>query len=654
MRSLFTPCILALSFVIVLVSPVFNQQGRDEKKEGAIREQLAEIAPDAVDSFRAATAALDSGQVELAVEKYDEVLEIAPEFTPALRRSGGALAELGKREEGVQRVRKAVELERNYDNLVTLAYALSVPGEGEEELDYGAAREALAVAEEASNFESDDPEALVIAAQLSLFVGDMDAFFSSAEKLGERFPDQPISNYYTGIMAAELGDFDRARALLNKARGERIPDETIDEVIALVDKVEAETSWGLEPYLKGFGIVVGVWALGLAGLFGAGRFLSAKTLAWVENSDPNDVNDESQTALRKHYRRVINIAAVYYYLSQPILLGIVVVLVCGIIYFFLMIGRIPVYWILALIVVGAVTIYQMVKTLLVRPKGEEPGRVLAPEEAPRLWALVREVADTVQTRPVDEVRITPGTEMAVYERGGWRAKLRDKGERVLIVGVATLPGFSQNSFRAVLAHEYGHFSNRDTAGGDIALRVETDIIGFAEALYSSGAATVYNVGFHFLRLYHFLFRRITLGATRLQEVVADRVAVREFGADAFKEGLLHVIRSGHVFNMTAEQELISAKNNKRTVDNLYFPPRVKAVDPGTLSNLVGEEVNRPTTPDDSHPSPSDRFKYAARIDSVTLVPLEGEVWDLFTDRDGIEAEMTAEIISLMAAFSAQD
>ena len=80
----------------------------------------------------------------------------------------------------------------------------------------------------------------------------------------------------------------------------------------------------------------------------------------------------------------------------------------------------------------------------------------------------RNVAAAINTRPVNEIRVTHGTELAVYERGGMRVKMQDKAERILIVGVATLNGFSQNAFRAVLAHEYGHFSNRDTAGGDIA------------------------------------------------------------------------------------------------------------------------------------------------------------------------------------------
>ena len=49
--------------------------------------------------------------------------------------------------------------------------------------------------------------------------------------------------------------------------------------------------------------------------------------------------------------------------------------------------------------------------------------------------------------------------------------MQDKAQRLLILGVGVLDGFRLNAFRAVIAHEYGYFSNRDTAGGDVAFPV---------------------------------------------------------------------------------------------------------------------------------------------------------------------------------------
>jgi len=127
----------------------------------------------------------------------------------------------------------------------------------------------------------------------------------------------------------------------------------------------------------------------------------------------------------------------------------------------------------------------MVQSLFVHVDDTQPGRALAREEAPDFWNLTRDVADKLGTRPLDQIRITPGTEMAVYERGTCKERQQDRAERTLLMGMGLLPGSQQNSFRAVLAHEYRHQSHRDTAGGDVALRVNRDMMNFAIALVAA-------------------------------------------------------------------------------------------------------------------------------------------------------------------------
>ena len=146
------------------------------------------------------------------------------------------------------------------------------------------------------------------------------------------------------------------------------------------------------------------------------------------------------------------------------------------------------------------------------------------------------------TRPIEEIRITPLTDLAVYETGTKREKMNDEGKRILILGTAVLKDFKKEDFKAVLAHEYGHFTHRDTAGGEVAFRVQNDITKYFIALYNAQQNTIWNVAFHFLRLYNFIFQKISHGASRLQEVLADRVAAETFGTIAFVNGLTHVIK----------------------------------------------------------------------------------------------------------------
>src|SRR2546425_8822909 len=85
-------------------------------------------------------------------------------------------------------------------------------------------------------------------------------------------------------------------------------------------------------------------------------------------------------------------------------------------------------------------------------------------------SVLDEVAQRVGTRPVDNVYMTPGAQVAVMERGrSMLARARGRAERCLILGAAALEGMRLGPFKAILAHEYGHFSNRDTAGGGVAL-----------------------------------------------------------------------------------------------------------------------------------------------------------------------------------------
>ena len=295
--------------------------------------------------------------------------------------------------------------------------------------------------------------------------------------------------------------------------------------------------------------------------------------------------------------------------------------------------------------IGAcVTIYGTVRSLLLKVKYEDLGRELKETEAPRLYALTREVANKMGTRPIDEIRITSTTDLAVYEQGSWRAKMNDKAKRVLILGTGVLKDFKQNDFKAVLAHEYGHFSHRDTAGGEVALRVRNDMHKYFVTLYSAGQNVWWNVAFLFLRLYNSIFLNISHGATRLQEVLADRVAAQTYGTKSFENGLTYVIRRNIEFETFANLEIENAKLNKRQLNNLY---ELTSTSTATIEEKLKAAINRKTTNDDTHPSPVDRFRYIKGLGLGSQGDETVYVRDLFADWNAITEEMTKKIQKLV-------
>jgi tetratricopeptide (TPR) repeat protein len=614
---------------------------RNSKKEQAICDKLAAVAPAAVDSFRSATAAMDKRDYQQSAQLYREVLKQAPEFTPAMRRLGFSVAGMGQTDEAIALLESAVKIERSPENLISLAQMLAYPGENKQGTPEQKVR-ALPLAKEATarDSSSDDSSYAMLTAQIALDVKNMDDFRQATELLVRKYPDQMATHYCSAILAAMDEHWIKSEDEIKAAGRKGLPATTVNAFLdsGIHSRALAWRSGYFVLYL------LAAWVGGLLILFIAGKAFSKLTLRFIETADLNSSVSAAEGVLRRYYRGLINMAGTYYYLSIPFVVFLVLAVTAAIVYGFLELGNIPIKLVLILVVGALVTVYKMIHSLFVRVSSEEPGRSLSQEEAPGLWSLTREVAEKLGTRPLDAIRVAPGTEMAVYERGSYSDRRKGMGQRTLIMGVGLLPGFDQNPFRAVLAHEYGHLAHADTAGGDVALRVNQDMIKFAYAMAHAGQAVWWNIAFQFVRVYHFLFRRISHGATRLQEVLADRASARLYGAKPFEEGLRHVVRRGIEFKYTAGREIEDALKSGRALQNLYSleTPGVK-----TLEEEVDKAINRPTTEDDTHPSPVDRFRLVNRIASQALPGPSGPMWDLFADREAITKEMSLKIESMV-------
>jgi Zn-dependent protease with chaperone function len=201
-------------------------------------------------------------------------------------------------------------------------------------------------------------------------------------------------------------------------------------------------------------------------------------------------------------------------------------------------------------------------------------------------------------------------------------------------------------FRAVLTHEYGHFSNRDTAGGGFALAVRRSLLTMAQSLAEGGAATWYNPAWLFLYGFHLIFLRISQGASRLQEIMADRWAAFAYGAKAFEQGLRHVVERSIRFQAHANATLQEVVDGKRALANLYSYRPSKAPAEREIVEAVEEAIHARPWPYDSHPSPVDRFALvnALRTDEARQsADAEQDAWCLFDDPAAVQCWMTDRI-----------
>lgn len=620
-----------------------DDPGRDMAREARIEQELTRIAPSQLETFRAGRLAQDGGNAVEAERCYGKVAQAAP-FDAAYRRYGHLLVRRGQRAEGLGWCRKAVALRPSADNLSTLAYALAFQ-EGHaatkaEEV------EALGLLLRCRPLPGGrEADVLIVTAQLCLQADRPKDFQEAVALLRSEHPALMQAHYFSAISEAMNEHWLRAEQEVQVAQKLGLPKEAAERLLDSGIRSRAQ-AWHV-----GYGILVGVglWVGGLGLLFLVGFVLSRLTLRRAYRV--TEAVSPLERRLRAVYRHVLNLTGIYYYLSLPVVLVLVVAIAGGIIYGFLMIGQIPVKLVLLLGLGALMTVWAMLKSLTLKVEEEDPGRALAREEAEGLWQLTEEVARTLGTRPIDEIRLTPGTDLAVYERGSWRDKLRNRSRRVLILGAALVHGFKQDDFRCVLAHEYGHFSHRDTAGGEVALRVRRDMWTFFHAMAEAGQATWLNVAFHFLRFYNFIYRRISHGATRLQEILADRVAATTYGALALEGGLRHVIHRSLTFDRAANREIQEALETKRPLQNLY---EIQGAEAETVQEDFEQILQRETTADDTHPSPKDRFRLVAGLPPAQVQPREGEVWDLFRDPEAIQRELMSGFESHVAPYRSHE
>lgn len=627
----------ATSLLLLLLlygSSTQAQPSRDLEKEKVIWTELETLAPESVAVFKAATEAMDAQDYDKAVELFLKVHERASESDAVLRRLGGCLVLIGKTESGFAFMEQAVAIRRSPENLISLAQSLAYPGVGKEGTKAQKSR-AYELSKEAnrSSQQTNDPDYLVLQAQLAMELDKLDDFRRVTNQLVAKHPEIMATHFYNAILAANDEKWITAEQEIKVAQSLGLAPEVAQRFLDSGVQTRARV-W---QYLIYSLYLVAAWIVGLAALFLVGKLMSRKTLISLEEANPNSPASGSELTLRKWYRQLINVAGFYYYISLPVVIFLVIVIAASITYAFIMLGRIPIKLVAILAIGGIITIFTMVRSLFIKIETVDPGRSLNYDEAPALWDLTRTVAGTVDTRPVDEIRITPGTDLAVYEKGTLRERSQDKAQRILVLGVGVLNDFKQNGFRAVLAHEYGHFTNRDTAGGDVAIRVNNDMMKFAHAMIAGGQASWWNIAFQFLRIYHFIFRRISHGATRLQEVLADRVAALKYGPLAFEEGLTHVVRKSVEFHHLAAKEIDACVQARRTLQNLYE----LRLDQNLNLEEIEESLNRETSEDDTHPCPNDRFRLTRRIVGANELPATGMVWDLFKNREALTKEMTS-------------
>ncbi|HYC91535.1 MAG TPA: M48 family metallopeptidase [Thermoanaerobaculia bacterium] len=186
-----------------------------------------------------------------------------------------------------------------------------------------------------------------------------------------------------------------------------------------------------------------------------------------------------------------------------------------------------------------------------------PGPRLEPGDHPELFEVLRGVArDTAQEMP-SEVYLINEVNAWVSQRGGI---MGFGGRRVMGLGLPLMQTTTVSQFRAILAHEFGHYHGGDTKLGPWIYKTRVAIGRTLQGLNNEGFI---HKPFEW---YGNFFMRVTQAISRAQELAADRLAAQVAGAQAMIDALVAVERSAMAYDAFFQNELIPV------VSNGYKPP----------------------------------------------------------------------------------
>ncbi|WP_026257687.1 M48 family metallopeptidase [Actinopolymorpha alba] len=293
------------------------------------------------------------------------------------------------------------------------------------------------------------------------------------------------------------------------------------------------------------------------------------------------------------------------------------------------------------LVAAAVAILVGLAKALKRPRFTPHGVQLLEHDQPQLWAMVRDLAARVVTRPPDEIWLVPEVNAAVTEDASMLG-LRG-GRRYLLIGLPLLLTLNADQLRAVLGHELGHYSHAHTRLGEINYRGRITIGRTIEQLNSGGILRT--LVRKIFELYARLYFLVESTVSRRQELEADQAAAAVAGRVAMQTALRELPVLVAAWNFYLENYVSWALDYGIAPREVFAGfPRLLQARHAELANLRGQDLNESTSRWDSHPSTADRIAALHTAPDSGAVTDPRPAWALVAGMDRLLAELERSVL----------
>lgn len=211
---------------------------------------------------------------------------------------------------------------------------------------------------------------------------------------------------------------------------------------------------------------------------------------------------------------------------------------------------------------------------------------VADDEQPVLFGFIHQLCEELGAPEPRKVWIAPDVNAAVTYRTNL-INLFVQPEKDLVIGLGLVNAVNMSEFKAVLAHEFGHFGQSSYASSYtyVASRIIIDlvegedwfdrVVGWCQKTGGVAGVFGYTVGgmlWAGRKVLGWMLKAITLqrlAVSREQEFHADSVAASVAGSDAVVHCLLRA-EFGHICMMQALHDLSQAADHKIYTKDLYL------------------------------------------------------------------------------------
>lgn len=392
------------------------------------------------------------------------------------------------------------------------------------------------------------------------------------------------------------------------------------------------------------GIVLGYWTRGT----GALKLLADEPLAIVAGGKVRRTAGEPWLA--RLYAVALMAGLVLFYVALPFVALGLLIGTLAVFWLILHLQYIPIKLLLLIGLVGGGMVWAVLKSMIPRMNSDVHGLPKTADEYPRLFETLRTVATRVDTRPVDEVYIVPGPEIAVFQvgRGPWG--VFGKKRRVLTLGLPALRSLTVVELESILAHEYAHFSHQDTLYSRFIRRVDVSIHTALSGMGAAGGKLNYvNPFFWFLVQYYRAYSVLSAGFSRSREFLADRMACSLYGANVFESALTKTSMDGRLFEASAYRRAAYVLNVYQRFAEYRESEQSAEQREQIRTELEQQDISRMA----SHPT------YRERLAAVAGFPPGQDTdprpaMELFDDPQTLEIDLSNYLKGLLRAAQTQD